>query len=187
MKKFSIYNTLKREKEEFIPIADPKVGMYVCGITPYGESHLGHARCYIVFDAFKRYLEFIGYEVNYVQNITDIDDKIIKKSRETGMSPVEIAEKYFNSFSEAMKKLNVVPADSYPKVSASIDDIVEFINGLIEKDMAYAVGGDVYFRINKLRNPVFKPKANQTCRSKNDGIAFNNLMLFKLIIENQIE
>ncbi len=147
MKQFVIYNTLTQKKEEFNPINPPDVRMYVCGITPYSDAHLGHARCYVVFDTLKRYLKYSGYNVKYVQNITDIDDKIINKSRETGDSPEEISSKYFENFKLCMKNLNVEPADEYPKVSESISDIIEFVEGLIKKGMAYNINGNVYFRV----------------------------------------
>lgn len=132
-----------------MPADGNKVKMYVCGITPYSDAHLGHARCYVVFDTLRRYLEYAGYDVFYVQNITDIDDKIINKSRETGMKPADIADRYFNEFMESMKKLNVRPADVYPRVSETIGDIIDFISGLIDKEMAYESGGDVYFSVGK--------------------------------------
>jgi cysteinyl-tRNA synthetase len=150
--KFLLYNSLTRQKEEFNPIDGSKVNMYVCGITPYGDAHLGHARCYVVFDTLKRFLECIGYDVFYVQNITDIDDKIIKKSLEIGSSPKEIAEKYFNEFQGSMEKLNIRPADIYPKVTESIDDIISFVDGLIKNGKAYESKGSVYFSVAKFNN-----------------------------------
>ncbi len=144
-----IYNTLSGEKEEFAPIKENTVGMYVCGITPYAPAHLGHARCYVVFDVIKRVLEFNGYSVEYIQNITDIDDKIINKSKETGKKPSQIAEKYFKKFKENMELLNVRPAGRYPKVSENIGRVIEFVEGLIEKDMAYERNGNVYYRVAK--------------------------------------
>ncbi|MFH1415240.1 MAG: cysteine--tRNA ligase [Elusimicrobiota bacterium] len=147
MKEFFIYNTLSKQKEEFIPMSPGRVSMYVCGITPYSDAHLGHARCYIVFDTLKRFLQARGLEVFYVQNITDIDDKIINKSRETGELPADIAKKYFAGFCENMKKLNVMPADAYPRVSEHINTIVDFVKDLIDNDMAYEINGSVYFRV----------------------------------------
>ena len=150
--RFSIYNTLTRKKEEFNPLDGSNVNMYVCGITPYGDAHLGHARCYVVFDTLKRFLECIGYNVFYVQNITDIDDKIINKSLETGDSPEQIAEKYFNEFQQSMERLNIRPADAYPRVTESIDDIIKFVEGLIKNEKAYESKGSVYFRVAKFDN-----------------------------------
>ncbi|MFW6134506.1 MAG: cysteine--tRNA ligase [Elusimicrobiota bacterium] len=150
MKDILIYNTLTRKKEKFEPVNKGEVRMYVCGITPYGKTHLGHARCYVVFDVFKRFFECLGYNVRYIQNVTDIDDKIINKSRKTKKPPLEIAEKYFKDFLEVMEVLNVLPADEYPKVSHTIKDIIRFVQGLIEKNMAYHVDGNVYFRVSKI-------------------------------------
>jgi cysteinyl-tRNA synthetase len=141
-----LYNTLTGKKEEFSPLSGGRVGMYVCGITPYDYAHLGHARCYVVFDVLRRYLGYTGYKVNYIQNITDIDDKIIKKSKETGKSPRHIAEKYFADFQESMELLNVRPATLYPRVSENIDEIISFIRGLIENGNAYESAGSVYFQ-----------------------------------------
>ncbi len=149
MKSISIYNTLTSRKERFRPIKGGEAGLYVCGITPYGESHLGHARCYIVFDVLKRLLDFLGYKVKYIQNITDIDDKIINKSKESGKSPREIADTFTGSFMENMKRLNVKEADEYPRVSETVPSIIEFIKKLIEKSMAYQSGGSIYFRTSK--------------------------------------
>ncbi|MGB9613708.1 MAG: cysteine--tRNA ligase, partial [Candidatus Margulisiibacteriota bacterium] len=152
-----IYNTLTRRKEEFIPLNPPEVKMYVCGITPYDETHLGHARAYVTFDVIRRYLEYLGYKVTYIQNITDIDDKIIKKS-ETISKPeiqdpkqacAEIAQKYTDSYFEVMDKLKVKRADVYPKATDHIGEMVSWIRGLIEKGYAYVVNGDVYFEVDK--------------------------------------
>ncbi len=152
MTEFRIYNTLSSKKENFVPVDPPGVGMYVCGITPYGPSHLGHGRCYIVFDVLKRFLDFLGYEVRYIQNITDIDDKIIKKSRETGKSPSEIAQLCMESFIKDMEKLNILKADEYPMVSQTIPQIIEFVEGLVEKEMAYVSESSVYFRTAKSKD-----------------------------------
>ena len=125
--------------------------MYVCGITPYSDSHLGHGRCYVVFDTLRRFLTYLGYEVNYIQNITDIDDKIINKSLETGKTPAEISRKYFDLFMDSMEKLNVAPASNHPKVTGNIPEIIEFVEGLISKEFAYERGGSVYFRVSSLK------------------------------------
>ncbi|MFC2048637.1 cysteine--tRNA ligase [Elusimicrobiota bacterium] len=147
-----LYNSLTNRKEEFKPLNPPEVKMYVCGITPYGETHLGHGRCYVVFDTLKRFLNACDYNVRYIQNITDIDDKIINKSKEEGKTIKEIADYYFKGFKENMKQLNVTDADEYPKVSATIAEIIDFIDLLIEKNAAYTKNGSVYFRINSLSN-----------------------------------
>ncbi len=144
-----LHNTLTGRKEEFIPQAAKNVSMYVCGITPYGESHVGHARCYIIFDTLRRFLEYCGYKVKYVQNITDIDDKIINKSMQTEMTPQEVSEKYFSSFLGYMNKLAVLPAQVYPRVSENIDGIINFIKKLMDEEYAYEKNGSVYFRVSR--------------------------------------
>ncbi|MBU1867424.1 MAG: cysteine--tRNA ligase [Candidatus Margulisbacteria bacterium] len=152
-----LYNTASRRKEELAPIAPPEIKMYVCGITPYDESHLGHARAYVTFDVIKRYLVYAGYRVKHVQNITDIDDKIIQKakegaSRHQGIKEMkalclEIAEKYSASFFEAMGKLNVLPADVYPKATEHIQEMIDWIKGLESKGVAYELPDGVYFSV----------------------------------------
>ncbi len=152
MKDFQLYNTLTGKKELFKPLAGKEVRMYVCGITPYDDAHIGHARCYVVFDLLRRYLEYLGYDVKYIQNVTDIDDKIIKKSRDTGKPPDDIAGKYFNEFLKSMELLNVRPATLYPRVSENIDEIIVFIRGLIRKGSAYESAGSVYFSTDSFKN-----------------------------------
>jgi cysteinyl-tRNA synthetase len=143
-----VYNTLSGKKEEFSPQGD-EVKMYVCGVTPYDDAHIGHAMSYIVFDVIKRYLQFRGYKVKYVQNITDIDDKIIDRAGKLGIPPAELAEKYTNSYFEDMDALNIERADVYPKATEEIGKIIEVIAGLIDKGYAYPAGGSVYFRVRK--------------------------------------
>lgn len=123
--------------------------MYVCGVTPYDEPHLGHARCYIVFDVLRRYLEYKGYNVRYIQNVTDIDDKIIDRAMELGEDPNSIAERYTDEYFKYMNLLNVKPASFYPRVTEHIQRIVKVISGLIDKGYAYQVDGDVYFEVEK--------------------------------------
>jgi cysteinyl-tRNA synthetase len=144
-----LYNTLTRHKEEFLPLQPPAVGMYVCGITPYDETHLGHARAYVTFDVIRRYLEYSGYQVKHIQNITDIDDKIIAKAREKGVGVSEIAEKYTASFYEVMDKLNVKRATEYPKATDNIDGMVRWIDGLLGLGYAYQLDDGVYFEVDK--------------------------------------
>src|SRR3989338_5891266 len=144
-----VHNTLTRDKEEFIPRDPPKVGMYVCGITPYDETHLGHGRAYVTFDVIRRYLEYSGYEVNYVQNITDVDDKIIAKSNENRVTSNAIAEKYTQSYFEVMDKLNVKRASVYPKATEHIDEMVSWIVGLLDRGYAYVLEDGVYFEVDK--------------------------------------
>ncbi len=141
-----VYNTLSRQKEEFSPQGN-EVKMYVCGVTPYSDSHLGHAMSYVVFDAIRRYLKFRGYKVKYVQNITDIDDKIIDRANRLGVSTHELAEKYTNSYFEDMDALNIGRADIYPKATEEIPKMIEVIQGLVDKGYAYPAQGSVYFRV----------------------------------------
>ncbi|MFA6431413.1 MAG: cysteine--tRNA ligase [Candidatus Margulisiibacteriota bacterium] len=144
-----IHNDLTRITEEFTPLFPGKVGMYVCGITPYDETHLGHGRAYVVFDTIRRYLEYSGYEVKHIQNFTDVDDKIIARSRELGVGSKDIAEKNISSYFEVMEKLNVKKAEVYPKATEHIQEMIDWIKGLIGKGIAYQLEGDVYFEIRK--------------------------------------
>ncbi|MBN6187442.1 cysteine--tRNA ligase [Aneurinibacillus sp. BA2021] len=146
MSKINIYNTLTRKKEEFVPLEPGKVKMYVCGPTVYNFIHIGNARPPIVFDVVRRYLEYRGYDVTYVQNFTDVDDKIIKKAEETGLGVEQVAKTFIASFVEDVRALGVKEADVHPKVTEHIPEIIDFVAGLIEKGHAYAAGGDVYFR-----------------------------------------
>jgi len=146
-----VYNTLSRDYEIFEPLHPPKVNMYVCGITPYDDAHLGHGRAYVVFDIIRRYIEYSGYVMNYVQNITDIDDKIIKRSNELKISIGDLTSKYIASFFEVMEKLNVKRATSYPKATEHIPEMIQMIKGLITKGYAYVVEGDVYFEVAKFK------------------------------------
>jgi cysteinyl-tRNA synthetase len=147
-----IYNTQTRQKEEFIPKQEGKVSMYVCGVTPYNYCHLGHARAYITFDIVKKYLRFKGYDVFHVQNFTDVDDKLIKQAKEEGSTLNEIADKYIAAYYADMDALGIDRADIYPRVTEHIQEIIEVIEGLIEKGFAYQVEGDVYFDIGKFPN-----------------------------------
>ena len=141
-------DTLSGEKRELAPIAD-EVRLYVCGITPYSESHLGHALFSIVFDVLRRYLEWRGYGVRHIQNFTDIDDKLIERSHETGTSVAELAERFSESYMTQLTRLNVLPATEYPRATEEIPNIVSFIEGLVEKGAAYESGGDVYYRVRE--------------------------------------
>ena len=142
-----IYNTLSGRKEEFTPQGNV-VRMYVCGVTPYAPSHLGHAMSYIVFDTIRRYLEFRGYNVKYVQNFTDIDDKIIARANETGISARDLAQRFIDMYFADMDALNIKRADIYPRATEEIPKIIEIIEGLVKRGHAYQAGGDVYFRVN---------------------------------------
>ncbi|QEH70939.1 cysteine--tRNA ligase [Cellulosilyticum sp. WCF-2] len=140
-----IYNTLTKQKEEFKPIEPHKVRMYVCGPTVYNLIHIGNARPYIVFDTVRRYFESVGYEVNYVQNFTDVDDKIIKKANEEGRSTNEVVTQYIEETLKDVNNLNVTPATHHPRVTEEMDRIIEMIKELIEKGYAYEINGTVYF------------------------------------------
>ncbi len=141
-----IYNTMSRTKEEFVPIRDKKVGIYVCGPTVYDYIHIGNARPMIVFDTLRRYLLYKGYDVNYVSNFTDVDDKIIKRAIEEGVTSSEISERYIKEVKKDMQDLNVMEATTHPKATEEIPDMIEMIKVLIEKGHAYEVNGTVYFR-----------------------------------------
>lgn len=148
-----IYNTLTRRKEEFVPIEDGKVRMYVCGPTVYNFIHIGNARPMIVFDTFRRYMEYKGYEVNYVSNFTDVDDKIIKKAMEEGVDASEISSRYIEECKKDMAGMNVKPATAHPLATQEIDSMIDMISCLIEKGYAYAAAdGTVYFRTNKFKD-----------------------------------
>ena len=140
-----IFNTLTREKEEFKPITEGEVKIYACGPTVYNYIHIGNARPICVFDVLRRYLEYRGYKVTFIQNFTDIDDKIIKKANEEGTDYKTVSEKYIEEFWKDAKGLNFRPATVHPKATENIDKIIEIVSGLIESGHAYAVDGDVYF------------------------------------------
>jgi len=144
-----IYNTLTRQKEEFIPLVPGEVKMYVCGPTVYNFFHIGNARPFVVFDTMRRYLEYKGYRVFYVQNFTDIDDKILARSREEGISPLEVSQKYIEEYFKDAEALGIQRASVHPRVTENIDAIIRFIQKLIDKGYAYAVDGNVYFDTSK--------------------------------------
>ncbi|MDH4366808.1 MAG: cysteine--tRNA ligase [Dehalococcoidia bacterium] len=141
-----VFNTLAGQKEDFHPRGEV-VTMYVCGITAYDESHIGHAMTYIIFDVIKRYLKFKGYKVKHVQNFTDIDDKIIERANRSGMPPAELANKYTDQYFANMDALNVERADVYPRATEEIPKVIEIIQGLLAKGYAYESDGSVYFRV----------------------------------------
>ena len=141
-----IYNTLTRKKETFVPMEEGKVKMYCCGPTVYNFIHIGNARPICLFDVFRRYLEFRGYHVTFVQNFTDVDDKIIKKANEEGVTAAEIAQRYIKEYKTDAKGLGVRPATVHPTVTGHIPDIIDIIQTLIHKGHAYQAGGDVYYR-----------------------------------------
>ncbi|MFD0615837.1 cysteine--tRNA ligase [Paenibacillus sp. GCM10027629] len=147
-----IYNTMNRTKELFEPLEAGKVRMYTCGPTVYDYIHVGNARPVIFFDVVRRYLETIGYEVNYVTNFTDVDDKLIRKAEQLGTTVPEVAERYIQAFNEDIEGLGVRPATMNPRVTENIAEIVEFIQKLVDQDFAYASQGDVYFRTQKFKD-----------------------------------
>ena len=149
-----LYNTATRKVEEFSSIEPNKVGMYVCGLTVYNDMHLGHARTYIAFDVIRRWLEYLGYEVNFVQNHTDIDDKIIRRANEDKIPAVDLADKYITRTTEDLESLQVRPPTHMPKATDFIKEMIEIISNLIDKNHAYvvdpiegALAPDVYFDV----------------------------------------
>lgn len=144
-----LFNTYSNSLEEFTPINGNKVNMYVCGPTVYDHPHLGHARCYITWDVVYRYLKFLGYDVTYCRNVTDVDDKILNKSVKENCTPDDIAKKYYDIFSDSMKKLNNLKPDIEPFATKTLGDMIKMVKTLIEKGYAYESNGDVYFRVKK--------------------------------------
>lgn len=148
-----LYNTMSQQKEEFVPIEPGKVRMYCCGPTVYNYIHVGNARPIIMFDVFRRYLEYRGYDVTFVQNFTDVDDKIIKRANEEGISSAEVAEKYIKEYFVDAQALGVRPATIHPKATENIQQIIDIVSTLIEKGYAYAApNGDVYYRTLKFKD-----------------------------------
>ena len=147
-----LFNTLTKRKEEFVPLEEGKVKMYVCGPTVYNLIHIGNARPMIVFDTVRRYMEYKGYEVNFVSNFTDVDDKIIKKAIEEGVSAEEISSRYIAECKKDMEGMNVKPATTHPLATQEIDGMIEMIQTLVDKGYAYAAkDGTVYFRVKKFK------------------------------------
>ena len=144
-----VYNTLTKQKEEFVPQEQGKVSMYVCGVTPYNHPHIGNARPFVTWDVIKRYLKKCGYEVKHVQNFTDVDDKIIRTANQEGVKWSDISSRYIAAYFEVMDQLHVERADIYPKVSEHIKEIIHMIETLVQKGYAYAVDGDVYYSVEK--------------------------------------
>lgn len=167
MKQILVYNTLSGKKELFREIEPGKVKMYVCGITPYDECHLGHARCYVVFDTVRRYLRHAGYAVTYVQNFTDVDDKIISRSRHLGEDAAVLAGRYIENYYLYMGKLNVLSADVYPRVTQNVPEIVALVERLIKQGHAYVIGsGDVFYAVD-----TFPEYGKLSKRNTNDMLA----------------
>ena len=144
-----IYNTMTRTKEPFVPLEEKRVKMYVCGPTVYNHMHIGNARPIIFFDTVRRYLLYKGYDVFYVQNFTDVDDKIINKAQEEGRSAQEVAETYIDAYFDVARALNIKEADIHPRVTQTMEEIIAFIQGLVDRGLAYERGGDVYYRTTR--------------------------------------
>ena len=147
-----VYNTLTREKSDFETIEKGKVRMYVCGPTVYDSAHVGHAMSALVFDVIRRYLIYKGYQVQYVMNFTDVDDKIIDRANRLGIEPIELAEKYINEFKKDLESLNILPATEHPRATEEIDEIIGMVQTLIERGAAYEVDGDVFFRVEQAKD-----------------------------------
>ena len=146
-----IYNTLTRKKEEFIPLKKGEVGMYVCGPTVYNYIHIGNARPFIIFEVVRRFLKFKGYKVKYIQNLTDIDDKMINKAKELKITVSELAEKFIQEYFIDADLLNIEKADIHPRATEHIKEIIELVKGLEEKGYAYEIDGDVFFDVSKFK------------------------------------
>ncbi|KAL6985242.1 cysteine--tRNA ligase [Sarracenia purpurea var. burkii] len=144
-----LYNTMSKQKEAFRPKVAGKVGMYVCGVTAYDLSHIGHARVYVCFDVLYRYLKHLGYEVNYVRNFTDVDDKIITRANELGEDPISLSRRYCEEFHQDMGYLRCLPPSVEPRVSEHIPQIIDMIKQILDNDCAYIIDGDVYFSVDK--------------------------------------
>ncbi len=144
-----LHNTYNGQIEEFKPIEDNKVRMYVCGPTVYDNAHLGHARCYITWDVLYRYLKFKGYDVTYCRNVTDVDDKILKKAEKEGKTPEEVSKYWYGKFSDSMKALNNLKPDVEPFATKTLGEMISMVKDLIDKGFAYEADGDVYFRVKK--------------------------------------
>jgi len=147
-----IFNTLTRKKEEFVPLRANQIGMYVCGVTVYDYCHVGHARAAIVFDTFYRYFQYLGYEVRFVRNFTDIDDKIINRANEEGIDWQEVTRKYIKAFYEDMGQLNIATPTEEPKATDHIPEMLEMIQSLVDQDKAYESGGDVFYSIKSFKD-----------------------------------
>jgi len=159
-----LYNTLTRNKEEFVPITPGKVGIYLCGPTVYAKAHIGHMVGPVIFDTVKRYLVYSGYQVTWVVNITDVDDKLIKKGKERGLSMAEVACENTADYLANLAGLGVDQIDHMPKATENIDEIIQFIQGLMDRDFAYAVDGDVFFDVGK--DPGYGKLSNRSADSQ---------------------
>lgn len=163
-----IFNTLTRQKEEFSPIHPGEVHMYVCGPTVYDYIHIGNARPMIVFDVVRKYLSYLGYKVTYVVNFTDVDDKLIRKAEETGLTVPQVADRFIQAYYEDAAALGIEKADVHPRVTENIPEIIDFISGLLDKGYAYESGGDVYFRTSRFAD--YGKLSHQNLRELQFGI-----------------
>ena len=163
-----IYNTLTRKKEEFKPVEKGKVKMYVCGMTVYSDAHIGHARTYFAFDVIRRYFEYKGYKVNYVQNITDVDDKIINAANKEGVEALEYSKRFTDICLGDLDKLGIRRADIYPKASETIPEMIDLTKRIIDKGFGYEVGGDVYFSVERF--PNYGKLSGQKIEKLMDGV-----------------
>ena len=159
-----LYNSYTLKEEEFVPIIPGQVSMYVCGPTVYNHAHIGNARPIVVFDTLRRTLEALGYKVKFVSNFTDVDDKIINKALEEGTTEKEIAERYIDAYNDVRKQLNVIPVDVTPRVTETMDEIIDFIDKLVKNGNAYEVNGDVYFSVDS------DPKYGELSHQKLDDL-----------------
>ena len=146
------FNSLTNELESFVPIKANEVSIYCCGPTVYGDAHVGNIRPVIVFDTLRRFLEYAGFAVKLVSNFTDVDDKIIKKAIEEGVSEQVITDRYINAYKDVLSKLNIKPHFLNPRVTEYMDKIISYISELVDKGAAYAIDGDVFFRISSIKN-----------------------------------
>ncbi len=162
-----LYNSYTLKTEEFVPIREGQVSMYVCGPTVYNHAHIGNARPIVVFDTLRRTMEALGYHVKFVSNFTDVDDKIINKALEEGVSEKEIAERYIKAYNDVRNSLNIVPLDVTPRVTETMDEIIEFIDKLVKKGNAYVVDGDVYFSVES--DPYYGELSHQRIEDLNAG------------------
>ncbi|MCR4854652.1 MAG: cysteine--tRNA ligase [Erysipelotrichaceae bacterium] len=162
-----LYNSYTLKTEEFVPIRENEVSMYVCGPTVYNHAHIGNARPIVVFDTLRRTFEALGYKVKFVSNFTDVDDKIINKALEEGVSENEIAERYIKAYNDVRDSLNIIPLDVTPRVTETMDEIIDFIDQLVRKGNAYVVDGDVYFSVES--DPKYGELSHQRLEDLNAG------------------
>lgn len=171
MRKVQVYNTMTQRKEEFVPREAGKVSIYVCGVTPYSDTHLGHARPSVVWDVIKRFFRKMGYETFHVQNFTDVDDKIIARSLDEGVPALEISKRYIAEYLASMDALGVERADLYPKVSEHMPEIIELVEKLVQKEHAYAANGDVFFHVASF--PEYGKLSKQRLEELRQGTRFD--------------